>query len=422
MAAGCRTGAPLLVAAVSAAWLGVVTVVALHRPPWGGERHYVETTRTFGRDLSVETLRSYGELTPPLAFVLYARWGRLVGFDLARLRLLSPAIAFLTVMAVYVLARRVLRDDRDAVLAALFFLVHPYTIGLSVFVFTDMLAILCAVSLAIGIAAGHPVLVVLGSAAGLMTRQYFAFLTATAALYCAIRWARRRRAGDLALLAGLLGSCLPLVGMMLLWRGLGPASATRALYLSNGLSFHPPSLSLYVGQLFTYLCPLPWAERSGRGWACVGALSLVYWLAPVCSSPPQVAVGIGTIGLLHRGVRATVGRLGPAAEGLFFWLAFGLGLSVRFAVVRDVLARRDVGWPDARTFLGLAVLCFLAVMPFSYLHWEKYFMPLLAAGRRARPRDARRPASCGRGAGSGLTGYIRRSATSRLRWTNPMRA
>jgi hypothetical protein len=374
----------MLVAVVSAAWLAVVAGVAHQRPLWGDEQHYVETVRTFGRDMGLETFRtSRGELAPPLAFVLYAGWGRLVGFELPRLRLLSPVIAFLTVMAVYALARRVLCDDRAAGLAALFFLLHPYTIGLSVFIFNDMLAILFGVLLAIGIAASRPALVVLGSAAGLMTRQYVGFLTAAAALYCAIRLVRWWRASDLALLVGLLGSCLPLAGMILLWGGLVPVSSARARYLSDGLSFNPASLTLYVTQLFTYLGPLlllrpwPWAGRSRRWWGWVGALSLFYWLVPVRPSPPQVTAGIETIGFLHRAVRATLGRLGPVAADLFFWIAFALGLSVLFAVVRDVLARRDGGWPDVRAFLGLAVLCYLVVMPWSYMHWEKYFMLLL---------------------------------------------
>lgn len=380
--AGCARGT-LLVAVVTAVWLAVVAVVALHRPPWGDELHYLDTVRAFGRDMSAETLRTYDELQPPLAFAPYAWWGRLVGFELPRLRLLSLVIAFVTVMAVHALARRVLREDRDAVLAALFFLVHPYTTGLSVFVFNDMSAVLFALLLAIGVDANRPVLVVLASAAGLMTRQYFAFLTAAAGVYHAIRWIRWRRWRDVGILAGLGVSGLPLVGMFVLWGGVAPAAPRRVTYLADGLSFNPASVTLYVTQLFTFLCPLllltprPWAARTRRWWTVVGGLSLVYWLAPIRPSPPQTAAGIYTVGLLHRLIRATVGRLGTAAEDVFFWLAFGLGVAVLLTMAQDIASRRDAAWPDTRAFLGLAVLCFLVVMPFSYMHWEKYFMPLL---------------------------------------------
>lgn len=380
---GHRRRGALLVAVVSVAWLTLVAVVALHRPPWGDEVHYFATVRAFGREMSPETLRTYNELPPPLAFALYAWWGRLVGFELPRLRLLSLPIAFVTVMAVLALARRVLRDDRDAVLASLFFLLHPYTIGLSVFVFNDMPAIFLAVLLAIGVSGDRSALVIFASAAGLMTRQYFAFLTAAAAAYYTTRWIRWRRSRDVAILAGLGASCLPLVVMFVFWGGLVPDAPRRLRFLTDGLSFNPASVTLYVTQLCTFLSPLlllapqPWTGRTRGWWAAIGGLSLVYWLAPIRPSPAQVAAGIPTVGLLHRLIRASAGRLGAAAEDVFFWLAFGLGVAVLLSMTRDIAARRDDAWPDTRAFLGFAVLSYLVVMPFSYMHWEKYFMPLL---------------------------------------------
>jgi hypothetical protein len=375
----------LVVAAATAVWLTVLAVAGLHLPIFGHEWHSIETVRKFGQDMGLETLRTYDrELAAPLAFALYAWWGRMVGFELPRLRLLSLVMAFVTVMAVYALARRVLRDDRDVLLAVLFFALHPYTIGLSVFVYNDILAILCAALLGVGIASGRPPLILLGSTAGLLTRQYLAFLTAAALGHYAIRWLRWRRSSDLVLLAGLLGSCLPLGALLLWWGGLGPASRTRALYLSGGLAFTPPALILYVTQLFTYLCPLlllrrprVWAWQSRRQWLWIGGVSLVYWVAPLRPAAIPVATGIDTVGLLHRAVRATVGRLGVPAEDGFFWIAFGLGLAVASAIGRQALTRRAGDWPDTRVFLALAVACFLAVMPLLYMYWEKYFMPLL---------------------------------------------
>jgi hypothetical protein len=381
-----RIGPPvrttLLVATLTAAWLGVVALVGLHRPPWGDERHYLDAVQAFGHDMSVDRLRAYEELPPPLAFALHAWWGRLVGFEPARLRLLSLATAFLTTLAVLALARRALASERDAVLGTLFFLFHPYSVGLSLFVFNDMPAILCAVLLAVGIATNRPALVVVSSAAGLMVRQYFAFLTAAAAVYYAIRWAKLRRRGDLVAIGALVASCLPLVAMFLLWQGFVPPGLRRGKFLSEGLGFNPASVTLYVTQLFTYLWPLlilasrSWVSSSRRWWVWIGVASLAYWLAPVRPSPAQVAAG-HTVGFLHRVVRATIGRLGMIGEDVFFWIAFGLGLSVLLWIVLDLVYRRNAEGPDIRTFLVLSVVCFLAVMPFSYMHWEKYFMLLL---------------------------------------------
>jgi hypothetical protein len=69
----------LVVATVTVVWLGIVAVAALDRAPWGDEQHYLQTLQRFGQDMRLETLRTYpGELAPPLAFALYAWWGRLV--------------------------------------------------------------------------------------------------------------------------------------------------------------------------------------------------------------------------------------------------------------------------------------------------------------------------------------------------------
>jgi hypothetical protein len=85
-------GHPPVVATVTAVWLGIVAVAALDRAPWGDEQHYLQTVQRFGQDMDFETLRRYpGELAPPLAFALYAWWGRLVGFALPRLRVLSSS-------------------------------------------------------------------------------------------------------------------------------------------------------------------------------------------------------------------------------------------------------------------------------------------------------------------------------------------
>jgi hypothetical protein len=169
--------------------------------------------------------------------------------------------------------------------------------------------------------------------------------------------------------------------MFVLWRGLAPANAMRALYLAHGLSFKTPALTLYVTQLFTYLCPLlalrpwTWARHSWPTWIGIVGVSGLYWLAPMRSAPPQVAAGIDTVGLLHRAILAVVG---VNVGDIVFWIAFALGLAVLASIVAAAAPSRAVAaWPNTQTFLAIAVCAFLAVMPWSYMHWEKYFMPLL---------------------------------------------
>ena len=57
---------------------GAVTVIGINRPYWGDEAHFAETVRYFGNEISLNTLKSYNEMSTPLPFVLYALWGKIL--------------------------------------------------------------------------------------------------------------------------------------------------------------------------------------------------------------------------------------------------------------------------------------------------------------------------------------------------------
>jgi hypothetical protein len=71
----------------------VVIAGDLNREPWGDEYHFVQTVKQFGTNFSIETLTHYNEMSGPLPFIIYSLWGRVFGFDLFILRLLSILIA-----------------------------------------------------------------------------------------------------------------------------------------------------------------------------------------------------------------------------------------------------------------------------------------------------------------------------------------
>jgi len=54
---------------------------------------------------------------------------------------------------------------------------------------------------------------------------------------------------------------------------------------------------------------------------------------------------------------------------LFYGAAFAAGLMVWGKLIPGAVKRRELA--------ALAVFSFLAVMPFSYLYWEKYLLPVL---------------------------------------------
>ena len=399
-----RTLVPLLVVLILFQ-SAVILFIDLRRPYWGDEAHFVSTARAFADGMSVETLRTYNEMSGPLPFALYGLWGRLFGIDIQVLRLLSVIIAIATYVLLHRLLFTVFRDPRTALLTTVFVVVQPYMIGFSVFVFTDMLAMAFLVLACLAVLRQKPVLLAVALACGLLCRQYLVFLVLAAGVYSLLRLAKERDRADLSMLLALGVSLLPMVALGLFWGGLSPDNQLRRLFLDERPAFHPSYLSLYVSQMFVYLFPLvvlfwrrlylenPSLSLAGFLLACA------YWLFPIAPPVYTLNAGIETVGFFHRAVRMIVG---VQREQSVLFVACLLGMPVVLAVVRDAWTcwkRRDL---DFLFFCSLAILSFLLVMPWSYLCWEKYFLPVVRLASMqlvARYRESSAPVSPSRRAG-----------------------
>jgi hypothetical protein len=102
--------------------------------------------------------------------------------------------------------------------------------------------------------------------------------------------------------------------------------------------------------------------------------SWTYWLFPVTPSPSALDAGIDTVGFFHRGIRLLVDT---RWEQIIFFAAFALGLPILFTIVLDAWKYWRVREVEYNFFCVLAILAFLIVMPFTYLGWEKYFLPVV---------------------------------------------
>ncbi|MCC7035133.1 MAG: hypothetical protein IT179_20110 [Acidobacteria bacterium] len=112
----------------------------------------------------------------PLTFAIYGAWGRLAGFGTAELRLLSPFVAGATALVWLAFLRDRLRSRAVVGLALATLVLNPYFIGLSVFVFTDMLALLGLALALLGTTRRQPWLSAVGLVVATCARQYLAFL------------------------------------------------------------------------------------------------------------------------------------------------------------------------------------------------------------------------------------------------------
>ena len=191
-------------------------------------------------------------------------------------------------------------------------------------------------------------------------------------------------------LASLAGA-VPLGLLILAWGGrlapiplsefVGQTSRPVPWYLSEGPRYDLHALSLYLAVPGVYLLPLlillP-GKGAARQWLTASILAtFVLWFA-VQPSTVQARAGVHTVGFVHKALAATFPA--PFVNGVF-WIFATLWLKSlidTFAVARR--SWRTKGMTLADVFPWTGCLAFLVVMPFSYMPWEKYALPLFMLG------------------------------------------
>lgn len=358
----------------------IIYAIKLNRPIYGDEVHFVPTVLFLGKNLTLQTIKHYPEMNTPLGFVLYGLWGRAFGFELPILRTLSIILAIITYIAMHRLFFTIFNDSLISVLSTIFIAVNPYMIGLNIFVYTDMLGILFLVTACLAIYHNRWALFMISSAAAVLCRQYLIFLTASALMYYFFQFCKDRNHLALKMMLSGIVSLIPFLCLVLLWKGLGPDNDLRRINLSGGFSYHPSFLTLYISQMFIYLLPVVlicWRSffRSRTVLGICLLISPIYWLFPVRPSKVLIDADIHTVGFLHRTLRYLFNN--TFYEDVGFYLLFYFGLAILIYFVRDTLKMWKQKDFNYFFFLYLSIFMFLLVQPFSYISWEKYFMPIM---------------------------------------------
>ncbi|MFN7924597.1 MAG: hypothetical protein U0Q16_31130 [Bryobacteraceae bacterium] len=350
-----------------AVYVAIGLTFTFGRPPSGDEGHFADTIRAFATSPSWELLRTYEEMSGPLPFAVYAAWGKVFGTGLFSLRIANLVAGALLQVSLFALLMETLGSSRRTWLAAVYFLLQPYLVYLSLFVHTDVLAML-------GVALGYRTLLrgkrftaALALGAALLARQYCIFIPAGLA---AAALADRNRENVRNLLAGFV-ACLPLAALCIFWGGPNPANQIRHRYASEAFRFHPESLVLYLAMIPVYAAPFLRFGFAARDAIVAAFFAAMYWLAPVAPSPSSHAATVDTVGAFHWIVR----WLGAtsAIEQAIFCTAFAVAGALVSRVIRLWGANPRAQWFHWQT------AAFLAIMPLSYLHWEKYLLPALPA-------------------------------------------
>jgi hypothetical protein len=363
----------------------------------------------------------YPSAQTPLFHLVMAGWGKLVGFELWKLRLLNVAISYGAALALLRLLRRATPlGQLPAFALTLAFVLSPYFFGASFTLLTDNLAILFALlalerihsfSRSGSMSAFALACLCIGAAA--LTRQSFLWLAPVAVFFVLRRSDSLREA--LAGLGLLALALVPLGLLVLEWNGLVPPSADPA---SCGLCTDRPGfgrdaltlrtagftvalLGLYAalvlgpsaGRLARRAAGSPTGRAAaalvtgrsrrridlGRMLALAAAAGVVLLLVSPLEYVPILPGQPGDAGWLWKVSDRLPTLLGSS---LVFWLLVPVG-----AVAGAVLVWR-AGWASLSSVVLAAFL--LAALPVA-LVYQKYFDPfmLLAVALFARPMDFR---------------------------------
>ena len=367
-------------------------------------------------------LSSYPSAQTPLFHIVMAGWGKLVGFELWKLRLLSVAISYGMALALLHLLRRATPLAAwPAFALTLLFVLSPYVLGASFTLLTDNLALLFALLALERIerfrthgSLGAFALACLAIAGAVLTRQSFLWLALVAAWFLLrSREPLARRAAGAALLGLAL---IPLAALVVEWGGLVPPGSDPA---SCGLCTDRPGVgrdaltlrtvgfTLALFGAYAALIFGPSLMRRRRLWGTLPGRAVrqaaeMFSLNRVPSTGVQVglAAAAGVLLLLFSPLayQAIVpGQAGDAGylwklsdraplvldSSLLFWVLVPLGCVAIYLLVRRA---------GAGSLPAVYLVAFLVAALPVRLVYQKYFDPfvLLALALLARPPDLRK--------------------------------
>jgi dolichyl-phosphate-mannose-protein mannosyltransferase len=387
--------------------------------------YHLPTILQFRDQLPGVSLHGYPAAQTPLFHLIFALYGKVVGFQLWKLRLLEVLVSYLAVLVLFRFLVRGFGLGRPQAFAlALLFALSPYFLGASFTLLTDNLAILFGL-LALERfhryrsdgALGTFALASTAMGAAVLTRQSFLWLALVAA-YVVLRTEAppRRRAAATCVAALALA---PFAALVVDWGGLVPPGSDPA---SCGLCNSRPGVEgdrltlrtvafcvavagIYAGAIYGPIV----AERLRRlrvhatlVLAPLGAGVVLLALAPL-EYHPIVPGHAGDAGYLWKLADHTPVVL---SSELLFWALVPLGALALFMLLRRA-------GPTSTPALFLASFL-LAALPVR-LVYQKYFDPfvLLALLLLVRPADLRRPADYA-GAVALAIGFVAYALTNAL--------
>lgn len=358
----------------------VLYFINLDHSVWGDERHFYNTILFF-KDFDLSKIADYKEVTPPFTYLIYALWGKVVGFEISSLRILSIIISTGIAFLLHYLIFSLFQKRSFAILGTLLFMLNPYVIGMSIFIYTDMLAVLFVIILLIGILKNNIILIFFSSCFSILTRQYNIVFLIAAVIYFFFLYLQKGEKKNLFNIIAVIVSTIPLIFLFYIWGGISPPTGAKYWIGNNSLQYNLNSLTTYLSIIPIYTLPLftvvSWRNKENwKFYIAFFAIGLIYFFFRVeASNVTLTQTDLTTVGLFHKSLQNIVGD--GFIQHIIFYFFFVMGIWFIYKVVYRFWIKIKTKTTNWSSFGEMTIMFYLLIMPFSYQIWEKYILILL---------------------------------------------
>lgn len=354
--------------------LSLCLTIGLNHEVWTDEGHFQKTIIYFTQTPILTSLLHYEEMSTPLPFVLYAIWGKIFSVELYTLRIFSLLIAFIFFNVSLSFFYTISKNKLISIVLLLILMFNPYIIGISFFVYTDMLATLMLLISCYAMIEKKYLISAIFIGLAILCRQYLVYglIAIGITIFYNEYYLNKKIPYQLLYLF------IPVIinlALFVYWRGATPQNLLKNTYMHQAFAFHFDALTGYIATFGIYASPIlifiykkiPLKFYT----SAVFAGCILYYFFPIEVSKVtlEAEINVSTIGFFHK-----LTLIAPTSVQILLWiLGIALGLLFSFFLMQLTLKKLS---PEL-VYICTIWISFLLIMPLSYLTWEKYIIPIL---------------------------------------------
>lgn len=361
--------------------LFTLSFLFISSPPHSDEKHFIETIKIFTEGNLIYTMKDYPEITPPLFYIVFSLWSKIVGFSIESLRILNLIISLVCWQFIFYFFKLTTYRSKSSFLLSALVIMNPYLLGVSIFVYNDNLMLLFLLLAMIFLYKERPTLTGISLSLALLIRQYSIVFPLSVFIYSSIKSIKENKLRTELLIASVL-SIIPLLMLFIYWNGLAPESGLKVWYIENRLIYNLDYINTYLTFSSIYTLPLLIYFFYKKGFVITKLIYAVVFSTIISFFPikPSLAtlnqINVTTVGYAHKFSRIIFGTDSTALNILFFIFLI-LGSYITIILFSDFIKKFREDNIDKESILSLCWLLFLLIMPFSFQVWEKYLLMIL---------------------------------------------